>query len=599
MDNLTLLAGIGLLAAFAQWAAWRARLPAILFLLLSGMLVGPVAGILDPDALFGELLFPLISLAVAAILFEGSLTLKFSELHDIGSTVLKLVSIGVVISWVIVSLIVHWLVGFDYALAALFGAVVVVTGPTVVMPMLRVVRPVKKVADILRWEGIVIDPIGALLAVLAFNFYVTVRTVEAFGPIATLFISMLAIGVGAGLLAGYGLGFILRRHWLPQYLRSPFTLLLVFAVFALADAVLPESGLLAVTVFGVVLANQRDIDVLDILDFKERLSVLLIGGLFILLAARIELAGLVAMGWPALLVVIGIIFVARPISVFVSAIGSDLSFREKLIIAWIGPRGIVCAAIAAVFALHLEDLGATNAELLVPLAFLVIIGTVVLQSLTAKPLAAALGVRDPAPAGYLIVGGSGVARMIAGILQSNDLRVVIADSDWLNIKRARMAGIETFFGNPVSEHADRYLDLSGIGNLLSLSGRTNLDAVTALNFRQTFGPQHIYELPYFEEKGPPDKHRIAERLRARRLFGDTVTYSQVQALLARGWAPKTTRLTEEFSFADYLNADRNAAPLPLFAIDPANRLHPVTDREDWKPASGWKVISLVEVKSDI
>ena len=593
ISPLLALAGIGLLAAVAQWAAWRVRLPAILFLLIFGILVGPVAGLLDPDALFGDLLFPIISLSVAVILFEGALTLKLSELKEIGSTVRNLVTIGALITWVITSVIAHLAIGFDYDMAFLFGAMVVVTGPTVIVPMLRTVRPVKRVADILRWEGIIIDPIGALLAVLAFDFYIASQSSDVFIDILALFLKVVGIGAGVGIIFGFGLSHILRKHWLPEYLRSPFTLLMVFVAFALSETMLHESGLLAVTIFGMIVANQRGVDVDDILDFKESLSLLLISGLFIVLAARIDLAGFVAVGWASMLVVAGIILIARPISVFVSSIGSDLSLSEKTIIAWIGPRGIVCAAVAAIFALRLEQEGAPGANLLVPLAFLVIISTVVLQSLTAKPLAGFLGVRDPAPSGYLIIGGGRVGRMIAQTLAVNDVRVVIADSDWDHISQARMDGIETYFGNPISDHADRYLDLSGIGNLISLSGRANFDVLTAMHYRREFGSEHLYELPTSAEGQQNGKHRIGKRLRGKHLFGEDVTHNQVLGHLRDNWVTKETGLTVEFGLEQYLEKYADKAVI-LFAIDTSDRLRLVTDADDWRPDAGWKVISLVD-----
>ncbi|MBT6949071.1 MAG: sodium:proton antiporter, partial [Gammaproteobacteria bacterium] len=313
----------------------------------------------------------------------------------------------------------------------------------------------------------------------------------------------------------------------------------------------------------------------------------------IVLAARIDLAGFVAVGWTSMLVVAGIILIARPISVFVSSIGSDLSLSEKTIIAWIGPRGIVCAAVAAIFALRLEQEGAPGANLLVPLAFLVIISTVVLQSLTAKPLAGFLGVRDPAPSGYLIIGGGRVGRMIAQTLAVNDVRVVIADSDWDHISQARMDGIETYFGNPISDHADRYLDLSGIGNLISLSGRANFDVLTAMHYRREFGSEHLYELPTSAEGKQNGKHRIGKRLRGKHLFGEDVTHNQVLGHLRDNWVTKETGLTVEFGLEQYLEKYADKAVI-LFAIDTSDRLRLVTGADDWRPDAGWKVISLVD-----
>lgn len=594
-NPLVVLAGIGFLAAAAQWSAWRLRLPAILPLLVFGIIVGPVTGVLNPDTLFGDLLFPVVSLSVAVILFEGSMTLKVSELRGIGSTVRNLVTIGALITLLVTGASVHLILGFSVDMALLFGAMVVVTGPTVIVPMLRTVRPVRRVANILRWEGIVIDPIGALLAVLAFNYVLAAHKTEALADILVLFFTVVLAGGLVGLFFGFGLAAILRKHWLPGYLRSPFTLLMVFVSFAGAEIVEHESGLLAVTVFGMVLANRPGIDVHDILDFKESLSVLLISGLFILLAARVDLGGLIAVGWPAALVVAVIIFVARPLSVFVSSLGSELSLNERILIAWIGPRGIVCAAVAAIFTLRLEQEGAEGVSLLVPLAFLVIITTVVLQSLTARRFASALGVRDPAPAGFLIVGGGRVARMLAKALSVSELRVVVADSDWDHISQARMDGIETYYGNPVSDHADRYLDLSGVGNVICLSGRSHLDALTALYFRREFSDEHLFELPTSAAGSLQEKHRVGGRHRGRRLFGDDVTHNQVLGLILDGWQTKTTGLTEEFGLTEYMNQYQGRLLL-LFAIDSSDRLRLVTDREDWQPEPGWQIVSLVDAR---
>ena len=229
---------------------------------------------------------------------------------------------------------------------------------------------------------------------------------------------------------------------------------------------------------------------------------------------------------------------------------------------------------------------------MVPLAFLVIIGTVVFQSLTAKTVASWLKVRDPAPAGYLILGGGLVARMLAKALAKRKLRVLIADSDWDHISQARMDGIETFYGNPVSDVADRYLDLSGIGRLITLSGRSNYDVLTALHFRREFGANNIFELPSSAEGQQKEKHRIAGRLRGKHLFGEDVTHNQVLGMLRDGWTLKTTGLTEAFGVEEYLEQYAGKA-LMLFAEDPDGRVRLVTDSHEFTPGAGWQVTSLV------
>jgi len=599
LEPLAAFALISLLVIAAQIAAWQMRLPAILLLLVAGLLVGPVAGILSPDDLFGDLLFPLVSLAVAVILFEGSMTLKFSELQEIGSTVRNLVTIGAMVTWFITSIAVHYFVGFDLKLAFLFGAVVVVTGPTVIVPMLRTVRPNLKVANVLRWEGIIIDPLGALLAVLMFNFYISTTGTAALSSMSMIFAKMFFIGAILGLGAGFGLGQLLKRDWLPEHLRSVVTLLLVFVVFVAADSIQHESGLLAVTVFGVAMANQKGVEIEDIIGFKETLSILLISGLFVLLAARVDLVTLTSVGYGALLLLLVIMFVARPVAVLISALGSSLTFKERLMISWIGPRGIVCAAVAALFALRLEELGIPEAKLFVPLAFLIIIGTVVIQSITSKPIAQLLGVRDPAPSGVLLIGAGIVPRTIAAALQDADLSVTLVDSNYDNVSAARMKGFTTYYGNPVSEHADIHLELAGLGKLMAMSGRSDFDVLVGVNFKPVFGAGSIYELPT-TLGGVTEKHVISHRFRGQHLFNENVTYNKLAGWISMGAEIKSTLLTEEFGLEAYSeryqasDEDSNhEVYVPLFAIDPNGRLRVFTTTSNFQPEEGWRMISLI------
>lgn len=597
MDNTILLsiAGIGVLGIFCQWIAWWARLPAILFLLIVGILVGPVFGLLDPDALFGKLLFPIVSLSVAVILFEGSLTLNFEDIRGHGKTVTNLITIGAVITWLIIAVSTHYLIGFPFELSFLFGAVVIVTGPTVIIPMLRTVRPNAKITNVLRWEGIVIDPLGALLAVLVFNFIISGQHQYSISAIALTFGKIIFIGFFMGLLSGWGLGNLLRKQLIPQYLRNVITLITVCTIYVLSDTIEHESGLLAVTIMGITMANMKDMEIDDVLDFKESLSLLLISGLFIILAARIEFYQLIQIGWPALGILAVTMLIARPVSVFVSSIGSDLSFNEKLLIAWIGPRGIVAAAVSALFALRLEDAGFVQASLIVPLTFLIIIGTVVIQSATARYLAKLLNVREPPPTGLLIIGAGNVARAIGKELQAQDFKVILTDSTWENIRLARMDGLETYYGNPISEHADRNLNLVGIGKVLAVSGRSNLDTLACLKFKPEFGVQNVYELKSTREKHISDKHLVSTRHRGYELFGEDVSYGTLAYKLRNGAEIKSTQLSDEFTFEQYLEKYGERI-IPLFAIDTKHRIHIFVTNGKMKPESGWTVTGLIEAE---
>ena len=594
MDHSLLisLAAITVLGIGSQWLASWARLPAILFLLITGIIVGPVLGYVHPDELFGDLLFPIVSLSVAVILFEGSLTLKFEEIRGLGSTVRNLITIGALITWIIIAYSTHYLLGFSFELSFLFGAMVIVTGPTVIIPMLRTVRPNAAIANVLRWEGIVIDPLGALLAVLTFNFIISGQQQDAISQIIMTFSMIMLIGFLGGFIGGWILGDLLRRHLVPEFLRNVITLSSVFAVFVIADTVEHEAGLLAVTIMGMTMANMDKLDIDDILDFKESLSLLLISVLFIILAARVQLTQFIELGLAGLGVLAITMLVARPISVFVSAIGSDLSSREKLMISWIGPRGIVAAAVSSLFALRLENEGYSEAALLVPLTFLIIIGTVVIQSATAKHVGNLLKVREPSRTGVLIIGAGNVARAIAKQLQELGFRVMLTDSNWENTSLARMEGLETYYGNPVSEHADRNLSLVGLGKLLAMSGRGSLDTLACLRFKADFGVKNLYQLRTTREQHIADKHIVSTRHRGYELFGDNITYGTMAQLLRNGAEIKTTTLSEEFDFDAYIEKYGERS-IPLFAIDSKERLHIFVADGKMKPEKDWKVISMV------
>ncbi|MDV3439982.1 sodium:proton antiporter [Pseudomonas otitidis] len=589
---LLALGGIGLAALCSQWLAWRLRLPAILFLLLSGILAGPVLGVLDPGALFGPLLFPLTSLAVALILFEGSLTLHLSEWREIGSVVRRMVTLGALATWVVIAVATHLLLGFSWELAVLFGSLTLVTGPTVIVPMLRVVRPRASVANILRWEGIVIDPIGALAAVVTFSFIVS-RDQGGWSQSLATFAGVIGCGTLLGVLGGWALGVVLRRHWLPEYLHNLAALAAVLGVFIASNLLVHESGLLAVTLMGMWLANMRGVDVKPILHFKENLSVLLISGLFILLAARLDLKALLALG-PATLALLAVIqFVARPLNIGLSTLGSTLGWRERALLAWIAPRGIVAAAVSAIFALRLQEHGDPNAQLLVPLTFLVIIGTVVLQSATARPLARLLGVAEPAPAGFLIIGANPVARALGKALNQLGSRVLLTDSSWENIRAARMDGLPTYFGNPTSQHADAHLDLVGLGHLLALSPSSEMNALACMRFRHDFAEPRRFTLPSGADSRRSDKHRSSEQVRGRELGLPALTYPQFASRLGRGAEIRITTLTEAFDWAAYQAFHGNHATL-LLARDTRGWVHIAGPSQALEPQPGWSLVALVD-----
>jgi len=583
-----MLTGMLVVGFLSQWLAWWVRLPAILFLLLAGIVLGPVSGLLNPDKLLGNLLFPLVSLAVAVILFEGSLTLRFHELRGIGGAVRGLVSYGAIAALLLLAACAHWIAGLRWEIAWLFGALACVTGPTVIAPMLRTLRPTPRVANTLRWEGIVIDPLGALFAVLIYEAIVSRQEGHTIG----VFVTMVGSGALIGALAAWLLALMLRRQLVPEYLHNYATLAMVLLAFSLSNAATHESGLLAVTVMGIALGNMCGVHIDDILDFKENLTTLLVSTLFILLAARLSWPlpdGMLSAGIAIFLVAQ---LVVRPLTVALATMGSALSWRERALISWVAPRGIVAAAVSALFALRLGELGLDGAEALVPLVFILIIGTVVVQSATARPLAKWLKVAEPEPRGVLIFGSDAVARAVGRALKEADVRVMLADDDWDGIRRARMEGLATFFGNPASPHAERHLDLAGIGRLLAMSTHRERNTLACVHYRQEFGREKVYRLRNLSPDENTERAALADNLLAPPLFDEAMTHMRFAELLARGWRIKSTKLSATFDWPHFVE-QYGSDSVPLFGVEEKGALRVASAKRELEPRPGWTVIVLV------
>ncbi|MEP3562480.1 MAG: sodium:proton antiporter [Marinobacter sp.] len=586
-----ILAGIGISSLLCQWFAWRVRMPAILFLLAGGIIAGPVLGFLQPAEVFGDLLFPVISLAVAIILFEGSLTLRYDEIKGHGKMVRNLVPVGSIVTCAIGTLAARWILEVSWEVALLFGAISVVTGPTVIAPLLRAVRPTAKLSNILRWEGIIIDPVGALLAVLVFEGIVSWGQGNVFGHSLYIFGKTLVVGFIIGAIAGYLNGQALRKHWLPQYLHNAGTLTFMLGVYAISNEMAHESGLLTVTVMGIWMANMKRVPIDSILEFKESLSVLLISALFIILAARVEFSAILDLGWGLVAVLACLMFIARPISIFLSSIGTSLNLREKLYLSWIAPRGIVAAAVSALFAFQLERLGYDGAETLVPLVFMLIITTVTLQSLTARPIAKLLGVKEPPAHGFLILGANPIARLIGQALKKHEVPIMLSDTNWENVRQSRMENLPVYFGNPASEHAATHMDLTGIGNLLILSPYKQMNSLATYHFMDWFGDTSVFGLTEGDQDQKARLQTAGKVQRTRGIF-DGVSYAKLASLVSQGYNVKTTQLSEEFSYQQFLEQYQQQA-LVLFTIDSKEHIYPVKDMESLEPEDDWVLISLV------
>lgn len=598
-EQLTI--GLVLVIAFgvgAQWLAWRTKLPAILLLLIAGLVVGPVTGLLDPDLLMGHLLTPFISISVGIILFEGGLSLRFSELRNIGGAVIKLVSVGVLVTLIIVSFSAYYLFDMGIQLSILLGAILVVTGPTVIIPLLRQVRPTGQVSNVLKWEGIIIDPIGAMLAVLVFEVIfntsgVSEATSLAIGSISkTVFFGTIVGIAGAGVIY-----ILLKRYMLPDFLQNPVTLMTVIIAFGVSDMLQHESGLWATTVMGIALANQKSARIHHIVEFKENLRVLLLSALFILLASRVELADLIYhLNVNVVAFLIVLIFIARPLSVYLSTMGSQLNWREKFFMSWMAPRGVVAASIASLFAIELVKGGYEQAGQLVPIVFIIIISTVAIYGLTANRVARWLDVAKPVPRGFLIIGAHKWAREIGIALKEQGFKVVLADTNWANMNKARRDGLETYYGNILAEHAVDNMNMDGIGKLLALTPNDEVNSLAVIRFSEFFGTSRVFQLISTAQTTNKDRE-VPDKLSGRLLFGEEINHEVFSQRVNEGARIKVLDVDEDLAQkkTEEILADET---IPLFLINQSREAIPYTVDNKPTPQSGDKILYLVNANDE-
>ena len=571
----------------SQWLAWRLRLPSILLLLLVGFVAGPITGWLDPDELLGDALFPIVSLSVAAILLEGGLTLRLSELRGARRATGALILIGAPIAWGLTSWAAFVLLDFELGLALLLGAILVVTGPTVIGPLLRFVRPSGPVGRILQWEGIVNDPIGAVLAVLVFQGMLVAERGDA--TLSVVLGAFTAVIVG-GLFGAIAAGIVvlaMRRFFVPDHLTSALVLALGIASFVASNLVLHETGLLAVTLMGILLANQRLVVVEHIVEFKENLRVLLISSLFLLLSARVpreQFQDLLDV--QSFLFVGALILVVRPATVFLSTLGSGLQWREKVFLAWMAPRGIVAAAVSSVFALELAERGIPGGERLASVILLVIVLTVAMYGLTAVFVARGLGLAHRRREGVLLVGVPPWARDFGVALQEEGIPVFAVDIDREDVMRARRAGLNAHHGNVHAEELQG--EFGPLGRLLAVTASDNANTLAAHELSGVFGRREVYQLA--ADKEPGIDLGGPHHLRGRELFEEGLTWWDLSAQLRAGAVVKRTPLTEEFDLAA-LRAHYGEGAILLAAVSNGS-LRIFTAGNEPDPAPGETVLHL-------
>jgi NhaP-type Na+/H+ or K+/H+ antiporter len=583
-------AGIIVLGIIAQWTAWKFKIPAILPLILIGLAVGPFSTyftengtkLIEPvwngtEGLFpGERLFNFVSLAISIILFEGGLTLKKEEILNVGSSIVRLITLGAAVTFFGAGIAAHYIFNVSWQISFLFSALIIVTGPTVIAPILRNIPLKKNIATVLKWEGILIDPIGALVAVLVFEFIIVGEDSNYTKDALIEFGKIVIIGVSIGFTAAYALYYSIKHKFIPHYLLNVISLAWVLGVFVLSDLFAHESGLLAVVIMGMVLGNMKVKEIKDILYFKESLSILLISILFILLSANININDLLLIyNWRTLMLFSIVILVLRPISVFLSTANSELKINEKLFISWVGPRGIVAAGIASLFGLKLVMIGEPGAELITPLVFMIVLGTVLLNATTARFVAKMTKVFLKSSDGILMIGASNFARLIATYLKKNNRRVVLVDSNANHIEKAKLLGLEAFEGDVYSDELIENVELNDIGFLLALTGSPTINSYVVDKYKSIFGEQGVFRLISSEEMKQ-------DNLKPKNgLFCDTEDFINLSEIVRDYPFVNEVSITSENHFKELLKElQLEKTTVPLFLKDNNGVIHLIPSLPD-------------------
>ena len=569
MDDIVLkLAVIGAAGIGAQWLAWKLHLPAIVLLLVAGFVAGPATGFLDPATDFGTAYRPMVSIAVAIILFEGGLTLNYSEIRETSTAVRRIIMYAGPLTWGMAALAAHHIGGLSWPTAIVLGAILVVTGPTVIIPLLRQAQLEARPASLLRWEAIVNDPIGALFAVLSFEVIMVYIGLHQADNLAMLILFGFTLAIVGGWAAARLIVWSFVNGHVPEYLKAPVLLATVVAIYAATNMVLEEAGLLTVTVMGLVLANSRIASLTDMRRFKETITTLLVSGVFIILTASLSLDDIRSLDLSAALFVAALLLVIRPVAVMLATIRSGLTLQERILTSWIAPRGVVAVAVSGLFGTLLADVGVADAGRMVAFTFAVVVTTILLHGFTLAPLAKFLKLRKDAKPGILIVGGSRWSTALARKLKEAEVPVMLADQNWNHLTEARLASIPVYFGEVLSEAAHHAIDPRSFTSLIAAGDNDAYNALVCTDFGPELGRSHVFQIGRIDEKA---RKALNFTLGGRSLTREPVSFHDLREKLLDGWTFQLTRLTDEYGWAAY-ETSRPDGALILLWIKPSGAI---------------------------
>lgn len=581
---------IGLLGIGSQWLAWKFNWPAIVIMSVAGLLAGPILGIMNPEQSFGELYSPIVSVAVAIILFEGSLSLNFKELRGLGKPIFRISTIGAFIAWILGSLTAHYMAGLSWAVAFVIGGLFIVTGPTVIMPLLRQSKLKARPAKILKWEGIIVDPIGVLLAVFAFEIIAFFTIAERNGTTLFIFFVTAGFAVFLGWIFGRLIGWMFEAGHIPEFLKSPAVFIVVIFVFTLPDELVHGTGLLSVTAMGLTLSNIGISSLNDLRNFKENISVLLISTIFIMLAASLQLETILRIFSPNIIgYVLLMMFIVRPLSIFLSTINSGLTLQEKALVGWIAPRGIVALTVSSYFATILGDAGYEDASLLTAITFGLVFFTVVAHGFSIRPLAKKLNLSLEGNPGVIIVGSNKFTVELAKSLLSTDTPALIVDASWEDLKYARHEGVPFFHGDILSEQTEYNLDTIPYEYLIAATEQFSYNSLVCTTFMPEYGRTNVYKVdPDETEK---NESSTVASIGGRSLFRKEISLNELNYMLEQGYVFRMTPLTQQFTYKEYL-AQQATDILLVYIVKKSTQIYFYTEDSNHTPQPGDMIASL-------
>lgn len=585
--SLTLIIALSLIS---QWIALRVGWPPILLYLLLGLGLGPIYGVVQPDVLLGDLLFPFVQLSVAIILFDGGLHLKFDQLGTLKSLVFRLCTIGAVTNAVICASLAHYILGFPWVLSFVVGAMLIVTGPTVIAPMLRQLRLNHNLSNALKWEGIVTDPYAAIVGVFFVNAIMYPEKTASITHLVGHIVGCIGLGIIVGLLAAYILLKLIEKEAIPVAVEVPITMVFVLVTFVLCNYYQHESGLVAVTAMGMRMANQDRVNVSKIIIFKSELQIILIPILFTLLAARLQWSEISQINIEMAVFLMATIFVARPIAIAIATAAQGIPFKEKVFLAFFAPRGIVSVAVTSLFALELSRVNYPYSNAFLSTMILTILGTVVIYSLLSQVMTRLMDVRETDPNGVLIVGSNVFSRQLALLLEKFNVPVTLMDTDRQHVLEARMEDLEVRHVREISQGLVKQFDFRNKGILLAMTNSGAVNQLVCSIFKDQFSDGRRFSLECSRPSifGP-------ESLKDRAgftLFQEGVQYEYLVAHLEAGAQLKATRITKEFPVEKFIEKFSQEA-IPLFKMMDNHRLDPVSRQNDALEGYDYTLISLI------